>query len=94
MQNRLYVGNLAENVAASTLQELFEPYGFVMDVKLAKKGGAGQALGSALVTMATDESAGAAIRALNGASLHDRIISVEVSLVQAPTAHARPGGKS
>jgi hypothetical protein len=34
MQNRLYVGNLAGDVAASSLEELFESHGFVMDVKL------------------------------------------------------------
>jgi len=76
MENRLYVGNLAGDVVASTVQELFEPYGFVMDVKL-RTSGAGQAPGSALVTMATDEAAGAAIRALNGTTLHGLVIQVE-----------------
>jgi RNA recognition motif-containing protein len=76
MENRLYVGNLAGDVVASTVQELFEPYGFVMDVKLTT-GGDGQAPGSALVTMATDEAARAAIRALNGTILHGLVIQVE-----------------
>ena len=76
MENRLYVGNLAGDVAASTVQELFEPYGFVMDVKLTTDG-AGRAPGFAVVTMATDEAAGAAIRGLNGTNLHGLVIRVE-----------------
>lgn len=88
MQNRLYVGNLARDVPVSTLQELFEPFGFVMDVKLVSGGAkAPESLGSALVTMATDESAGAAMRALNGASLHGLTIQVL-------EAQARPGEAS
>ena len=58
------------------MQELVEPYGFVMDVKLTA-GEAGRTHGSALVTMATDEAAAAAIRALNGTSLHGLVIRVE-----------------
>jgi len=87
MENKLYVGNLAGDVGASTVQELFEPYGFVMDVKLTA-GEAGRAPGSALVTMATDEAAEAAIRALNGTSLHGLGIRVEA----AAERHARSGG--
>jgi RNA recognition motif-containing protein len=79
MQNRLYVGNLAGDVAASTLQELFEPHGFVMDVKLVACDKAGHALAFALVTMAKDESARSAMKALNGASLHGVAITVEVA---------------
>jgi RNA recognition motif-containing protein len=76
MENRLYVANLAEDVAVSTLQELFEPYGFVMDLELTA-GGAGRAPGSAVVTMATDEAAGAAMRGLNATSLHGLVLRVE-----------------
>jgi len=79
MRNRLHVGNLAKGVAASTLQELFEPYGFVMDVELVALVGTGKAIGFALVTMATDEAAGAAIRALNGTSLHGVVVRVEAA---------------
>jgi RNA recognition motif-containing protein len=78
MENRLYVGNLAGDVAASTLQELFEPYGFVMDVRLIAAG-TRRAPGGALVTMATDEAAGAAIQALNGTTLHGLVIRVEAA---------------
>ena len=87
MQNRLYVGNLAADVAPSTLVELFEPHGFVMDVKLAGSDQAGESLRFALVTMAEDQSADAARKALNGASLHGLLITVEVAPQDEP--HSR-----
>jgi RNA recognition motif-containing protein len=77
MQNRLYVGNLARDVAASTLQDLFEPYGFVLDVKLVAPGKAADSLGHAWVMMATDEAAIAATQALNGTRLHGEVVTVE-----------------
>jgi RNA recognition motif-containing protein len=79
MQNRLYVGNLAGDVAASSLQELFESHGFVMDVKLVAGKEVGQRHGFAFVTMATDESAMAAMKALNGTSLHGSLITVQLA---------------
>jgi len=94
MQNRLYVGNLAGDVAASSLQELFEPHGFVMDIKLVAGNKAGQALGFAFVTMATDESARAAMRALNGARLHGVAIQLEEARAEGAGGHAGSGGKS
>jgi cold-inducible RNA-binding protein len=79
MQNRLYVGNLAGDVAASTLQELFEPHGYVMDVKLVSSDKTGSTPGFALVMMANDESARAAMNALNGSNLHGLSITVEIA---------------
>ena len=78
MQNRLYIGNLAVDVATSTLQELFEPHGFVMDVKLVRADKTGAIPARAIVTMARDESARAAMSALNGASLHGLLITISV----------------
>jgi RNA recognition motif-containing protein len=79
MQNRLYVGNLAEDVAATSLQDLFGAHGFVMDVKLVRGSKTGRPNGYAMVTMATDESAKAAMSALHGTNLHGFIITVQVA---------------
>jgi RNA recognition motif-containing protein len=79
MQNRLFVGNLVRGVSATTLQELFEPFGFVMDVKLVDGGNGNEALGFAFVIMATDEAARSAMAGLNGVSLHGAAIRVEVA---------------
>jgi RNA recognition motif-containing protein len=82
-QNRLYIGNLAADVAASTLQELFEPYGYVMDVKLAPPDKT-RPCGCAFVIMANDESAMAAMKVLNGTALHGLSITVEVAPDEGP----------
>ena len=87
MANRLYVDNLAEDVAAGTVQNLFDPHGFVMEVNLTTDG-SGRAPGVALVSMATHEAAGAAIRHLQGTSLHGQAIRVE----SAPEGRTGPGG--
>ncbi len=79
MKNRLYVGNLAKDVSAGALQELFEPHGFVMDVKVTTEGKAAEAVRVAFVILATDESAEAAVKALNGSFLHGVAIRVEVA---------------
>jgi RNA recognition motif-containing protein len=89
MHHRLYVGNLAGDVAASTLQELFEPHGFVMDVKLVTGSRVGRALGFAFVTMATDESAGAAMSELHQTSLHGVVIKVEAARADRAVGPAR-----
>jgi RNA recognition motif-containing protein len=94
MLNRLYVGNLAGDVAASSLQELFESHGFVMDVKLIEGDRAGQRLGFAFVTMATDESAVAAIKALNRTGLHGAVITVQVARKEGAVGRGRSGGES
>ena len=94
MQNRLYVGNLAWDVAASSLQELFESHGFVMDVKLIEGDEAGLRLGFAFVTMATDESAMAAIKALNGTSLRGAVITVQETRREGAEGRGRSAGES
>ena len=72
MQNTLYVGNLSGDVSAEALQELFEPHGFVINVKLVRPG-------VAYVIMATDDAAAAAVSALDGANLHGAPIRVELT---------------
>ena len=94
MQNRLYIGNLAGDVAASTLQDLFERHGFVMDVKLVPGDKTGRSLRSGYVTMATDEAARTAMGALNGASLHGLVIKVEEASPDAPDALNGAGGEA
>ena len=79
MQNRLYAGKLVGDMTATTLQELFEPFGFVMDVKLVAGGNGNEALGLGFVIMSTDEAARAAMVGLNGANLHGAAIRVEVA---------------
>ena len=90
MENRLYVGNLAEEVAASSLQELFEQFGFVMDVKLVAQDQKGQRSSGAFVTMATDEAAKTAMKALNGANLNGKVVTVEMACEEDRMSRLRP----
>jgi RNA recognition motif-containing protein len=83
MQNRLYVGSLASDVSAGTLQELLKPHGFVTDVKLLAMGRAPETMWVAFVIMATDESGEAAVNALNGSTLQGMEIRVKVPRKQA-----------
>ena len=78
MQNRLYVGNLAMDVTAGSRQELFEPYGFVMDARLISSTEAGSRRAT-FVSMATDGWAPTAIIALDGADLEGVAIIVKVA---------------
>lgn len=91
MENRLYVGNLAGDVSANELQDLFGQYGFVMDVKLARDRGTGRPLGFGFVTMATDEAGRAAQRALDGASLRGGVLKVDVARPDPADGSGRPG---
>jgi RNA recognition motif-containing protein len=93
MQNKLYVGNLAGDMAARILQELFEPHGLVMDTELVTGSKHGRAPGCAFVTPATDEWAGAARRELNGAGLHGVVIKVEEARADEAAGHAGAGGE-
>jgi RNA recognition motif-containing protein len=92
MKNRLYVRNLAGDVSAGALQELFEQHGFVVDVKLLAMGKAGETVGVAFVILATDESAEAAVKALNGSSLHGVTIRVEVARDEGGVARRSTSG--
>lgn len=77
MENRLYIGNLAGQVTASTLQELCERHGFVVDVRLVRGRAPERPRAFGTVTMATDESAGTATGALNATQLRGMVIRVE-----------------
>ena len=90
----LYLGNPAAAPAASALEELFEPHGFVMAVNLVAGNKAGQPHGFAFVSMATDEAARAAPKALNGARLRGVVVKLDEARAQAAWADAGSGGRS
>lgn len=79
MQNKLFVGNLAFDVTENDLMDLFGQHGSVTDVNLMLDRSTGRSRGFAFVTMATDEVAQAAIKALNGYMLQGRNLTVNVA---------------
>ena len=78
-ENRLYVGNLADDTSASALRRRFEQCGNVADVQLAFDRGSGRMRGFAFVTMADAASYKSALTQLNGAMFEDRQIRVTES---------------
>ena len=76
MVRRLFVGNLSYDVSVAALRSLFDSCGEVAEVKLATERGSERPLGYALVTMATNAGARAAIERLAGASFEGRPLHV------------------
>ena len=76
MNSRLYVGNLAPKVSEAELRALFSRSGAVTAVELMLDPASGQSRGYAFVTMATPESAAAALNVFHGYELEGRYLAV------------------
>lgn len=76
MNSKLYVGNLAYTTSEGDLQDMFSAHGTVIEVKLPFDRESGRPRGFAFITMATPESAQAAITALNGTAVGERTLTV------------------
>jgi RNA recognition motif-containing protein len=74
--SKLYVGNLTCTTRENELQTMFAAHGEVLDVKMPLDRDTGNPKGFAFVTMASSESAQAAIIALNGRVLEQRNLIV------------------
>ena len=73
---RLYVGNLSFSTTENDLQDTFERFGSVSDVKIMMDQGSGRSRGFGFVTMGSDDEAQAAIAALNGQQHDGRALTV------------------
>ncbi|WAS93669.1 RNA recognition motif domain-containing protein [Nannocystis punicea] len=76
MGNRLFVGNLSFQITDSDLQQAFQPYGTVKEVKLMTDRETGRSRGFAFIEMMSATDAQRAIEALHGASLDGRPLRV------------------
>jgi cold-inducible RNA-binding protein len=77
--NKLFVGNLSFNTTENDLQDAFAAHGTVVEVNLMMDRLSGRPRGFGFVTMSTPEEAQSAIAALNGASVDDRALTVNVA---------------
>lgn len=75
----IYVGNLSWSMTDADLEGLFTPYGGVTSAKILKDKMSGRSKGFGFVEMADDESAKAAIAALNETEIQGRKIIVNES---------------
>jgi cold-inducible RNA-binding protein len=87
---RLYVGNLPFNITETDLQDTFEPFGTVTDVKIVMDQTSGRSRGFGFVTMGTDAEGAAAIAGLEGKNLEGRNLTVN----EARPREDRPNGRS
>jgi RNA recognition motif-containing protein len=79
MSNKLFVGNLSFNTTENDLQEAFAAHGTVVETNLMMDRTSGRSRGFAFVTMSTPEEAQKAIAAMNGATLGDRQLTVNIA---------------
>ena len=88
MSTTVFVGNVSYDATENELQDLFAQHGTVTDVNLMVDRVTKKPRGFAFVTMESKEAADAAIRALNGADLHGRKLTVN----EARPREERPPG--
>jgi heterogeneous nuclear ribonucleoprotein A1/A3 len=79
LQNKLFVGGLAWATDDASLRTAFEEFGPVTDAKVILDRDTGRSRGFGFVTYADDESAGEAVKGLDGAELDGRRIRVNVA---------------
>jgi len=73
---RLYVGNLSFNATENDLQDAFERFGAVTDVKIMQDHDTGRSRGFGFVTMGNAAEGEAAITGLHGNDLDGRHLTV------------------
>jgi RNA recognition motif-containing protein len=90
MNEKLYVGNLSYSTTEDELRELFTQAGTVTDVVVIKDRDTGQSKGFAFVSMASQAEAEKAIQMMNGKSVGNRELRVNVA--RPPEDRPRGGG--
>jgi len=88
MKRLIQVGNLADSVDSSALQQLFEVHGAVRSALINRHMETGQSTGVGFVEMGTDEAGAAAIAALNCREHRGQTLSVCWSVA----SHHQPAG--
>jgi RNA recognition motif-containing protein len=79
MNTKLFVGNLSFNTTENDLHDAFAAHGTVVEANLMVDRMSGRPRGFGFVTMSTAEEAQKAITAMNGASLDDRALTVNIA---------------
>ena len=77
--SKLFVGNLSFNTTENDLQDTFAAHGTVIEANLMMDRASGRPRGFGFITMSTPEEAQAAISALNGKTVHDRALTVNIA---------------
>ncbi len=88
----IYVGNISFDASEGDLQDAFEEFGAVSQLKIITDRETGRSRGFAFVTMDSAEEANAAIEGLNGRDIAGRELSVREATPRAPRAPRGGGG--
>jgi RNA recognition motif-containing protein len=86
---KIYVGNLSSDVTEEELRQEFEAFGGVQSVDIITDKYSGRPRGFGFVEMASVSEGQAAITALNGKTLKERTLNVNVAR---PRTERRGGG--
>ena len=84
-QNKLFVGNLPFSANENDLQEMFEQFGEIDEIRVITDRETGRSRGFAFVTFTEKEAADSAL-AMNGKDLNGRDLRVNIA------TERRPGG--
>ena len=79
MSTKLFVGNLSFKTTENELHDAFAAHGTVVEANLMMDRMSGRPRGFGFVTMSTPEEAQKAITALNGATLGERQLTVNIA---------------
>jgi RNA recognition motif-containing protein len=79
MSKNLYIGNLSYDTTEDTLRSLFAEHGEIESVKVITDRYTGRSRGFGFVEMATEDGAQAAISALNGQTVDNRQLRVDLA---------------
>jgi RNA recognition motif-containing protein len=88
---RIYVGNLSSEITEEELRQEFEAFGEVESVNIITDKISGRPKGFGFVEMTSESEGQAAITGLNGKTLKDRTLNVNVAR---PRSDRRGGGFS
>lgn len=90
---KIYVGNLSYETTEQDLETRFSEHGTVVSVAIIRDRQTGTSRGFGFVEMESDEEAAAAIKALNGAELHGRSLTVNEARPRADRPRGRGGDR-
>jgi RNA recognition motif-containing protein len=92
MAKKIFVGNLSYKTDEEALREVFAKIGEVQSVKIITDTATGRSKGFGFVEMTSDADADKAIAELNGTTLLDRPLTVNVARPQTFKNRDRAGG--
>jgi RNA recognition motif-containing protein len=93
MSTKLFVGNLSFNTTENDLHDAFAAHGNVIEANLMVDRMSGRSRGFAFVTMSSPEEAQKAIEAMNGATLDNRTLTVNVARPKEERSGGGGGGR-